>query len=257
MLASMETNFKYIPKIKSVEDAVAFTMQANHARELAIVDAALDQILDGLGDFATLKQKPDERLEGARLFLATRSFNSLWTARQTLERGYFQQTLTLVRMAMEDNLVVDDAEIHPPTLDALLDDEGRIGRGQFTLGRMAERLGPQGKIVWDEKYGMVSEYAAHPRAMSLCSLNSISSDGQPLLRPGSNYDEVYVNAALFLLSQEIVKVLKTVAQLTTPLRSDWAIRAMPAFKKVDSLWKEIDEQAATQLEAWDESIESE
>ena len=253
----MERPFKYIQIIEKIENETAFTVRKNHAKELEVVDAALDQILSGLTDFSALKQKPTDRLESARLFLATRSFNSLWNARQTLVRGYFQQALTLVRMAMEDNLVVDDAEIHPPTLDALLGDEGRIGRGQFTLGKMAERLGPQGKTVWDTKYGMVSEYATHPRTMSLRSLNSVSPDGQLILRPGGRYDDVEINTVLFCLSQEIVKVMKTVAQLTAPLGSDWVNRAMPAFKEVDSLWKKIDEQVATQIKEWDENPERE
>ena len=244
--------YKYIHLIEKTENKTASVVRMKHAKELEIVNAALDQILGGLEDFGSLKQKPDNRLESARLFLATRSFNSLWTARQTLERGYFQQALTLVRMAMEDQLIADDIENHPPTLDALLEGKERISK----FGKMAGRLGPQGKTVWDANYGMVSEYAAHPRTMSLRSLNSIGSDGQPLLRPGSNYDEVYVNAALFFLSQQIVKVMKTVAQLTTPLASDWAIRAMPEFEEVDSLWKEIDEQFAAQLDGCDESVES-
>ena len=237
----METS--YIGKIQRLEKQIASDIRTNHSQELKVVDAALDQILSGLSDFGLLKQKSNDRLESARLFLATRSFNSLWTARQTLVRGYFQQALTLVRMAMEDNLVVDDAEIHPPTLDALLGDEGRIGRGKFTLGQMAERLGPMGKIVWDEHYGKVSEYAAHPRTMSLRSLNSIDSDGHLILRPGGRYDEAEVEAVLWLLLSEMMKVMKTVAQLTMPLGSDWVERVMPVFEEVESLWKKIDERA--------------
>ena len=44
------------------------------------------------------------------MFLAVRSFNSLHIARQLLEHGYYQQASALVRMAMEDQLVAEDAE---------------------------------------------------------------------------------------------------------------------------------------------------
>ena len=247
----METHFKYIRIILRLEDDAAGTIRTHYSQELNVVDAALDQILDGLEDFGSLKGRPDSRLESARLFLATRSFNSLWTARLVLERGYFQQAMTLIRMAMEDQLIANDIESHPPTLDALLDGEESIG----SFASMADRLGPKGRAVWDANYGRVSEYAAHTRTMSLRSLNTIGSDGQHLLRPGGNYDEVYVEAALSLLSQEIVKVMKTVAQLTTPLGSDWVNRAMPVFRANDSLWKDMYERAAAQLEVSDESPE--
>ena len=243
-----ETHCKYIHVIRKIENETASAIRTHRARELSIVDAALDQILGGLEDFGSLKRKPDSRLESARLFLATRSFNSLWTAKNTLERGYYQQALTLIRMAIEDQLVADDIEVHPPTLDALLDGKERISR----FGKMAERLGPQGKAVWGANYGKVSEHAAHPRTMSLRGLNSISADGQLTLRPGGRYDDVEISTVLYYLSQEIVKVMKTVAQLTTPLGSDWVNRAMPIFEEVDSLWKAIDELAAAQLEEWDE-----
>ena len=67
----------------------------------------------------------------------------------------------------------------------------------------------------------------------------------------ANYDEVYVDAALSLLSQQIAKVMATVAQITTPLGSDWADRAMPVFQANDSLWKAVEEKAAAELEVWD------
>ena len=247
----METPFTYSRIIQLLEDEAAASIRTHYSQELNVVDAALDQILGGLDDFGSIKGKPDSRLESTRLFLATRSFNSLWTARQVLERGYFQQAMTVIRMAMEDQLIADDIESYPPTLNALLDGNESIG----SFASMADRLGSLGRKVWNDRYGMVSEYAAHTRTMSLRSLNSIGSDGQPLLRPGGNYDEVYAGAALFLLSQEIVKVMKTVAQLTTPLRSDWVNRAMPVFQANDSLWKELDEKVAAQLEVRDDSPE--
>ena len=45
-------------------------------------------------------------------------------AKRVLEFGYYQQALTLIRMAMEDQLVAEDAEGNPPTLAALMRDEG-------------------------------------------------------------------------------------------------------------------------------------
>ena len=130
------------------------------------------------------------------MFLAVRSFNSLHVARQVLERGYHQQASTLVRMAMEDQLIAEDAENHPPTLDALLEGKGSISSGDLAYGKMAERISPEAKKAWVEKYGDLSERAAHPRRLSLLALTTV----RRTVRPGGHYDEVQVKATLFLHS---------------------------------------------------------
>ena len=239
-------DFRYIKRIEEIEDVVATTIRTNHARELDVVDATLDQILLGLNDFGSRKERPDNRLESARLFLAVRSFNSLRTARQTLERGYYQQALTLVRMAMEDQLVAEDAENHPPTLTALLDGEGKIGRRDLALGKMAERLSPKAREVWDDNYGTLSKRAAHPRLESMQGL-VINLDGEVTLRPGSHYDEVEVRIVLYCLLRELFHVMTTIDKLTTQIQSDWHTQAMPTFEEVNALWIEIDEWGTEQI----------
>ena len=145
---SAEFRQRHMRVIELNENDVSSQIRMNHGRELEVVDAALDQILQGLDAFAYEKQRPDSPLEDAQMFLAVRSFNSLHIARQLLERGYYQQASVLVRMAMEDQLVAEDAETHPPTLDALLDDKGSIRRGDLTFGKMAERISPEAKKAW-------------------------------------------------------------------------------------------------------------
>lgn len=233
--------------IEQNEDGVASQVRTNHNCDLTVVDAALDQILRGLDDFASMKQMPDNRLESARLFLATRSFNSLRIARQILERGYYQQASTLVRMSMEDQLIAEDAENHPPTLAALLDGEGRFGRGELTYGKMAERISPKAREVWNQDYGDLSERAAHPRRMSLLALTTLRSDGQVTLKPGSYYDEVEVKAVLYYLLRQLVLVVRTVSLITSEVGSTWVNDAKPVFDDVNALWRRIDEWATRQL----------
>ena len=142
---SAEFRQRHMRVIELNENEVASLIRMNHGRELEVVDAALDQILQGLDTFAYVKQRPDSRLEDAQMFLAVRSFNSLHIARQVLERGYYQQASALVRMAMEDQLVAEDAETHPPTLDALLDDKGSISSGDLTYARWLNEFHPKPK----------------------------------------------------------------------------------------------------------------
>ena len=140
---------RYINGIEATENEVASTIPENHSRELEIVYAALDQILRGFNEFADHKERPDNKLESARVFLTTRSFNSLRVAMKVLERGYTQQALTLIRTVMEDQLVLADAENHPPALDALFDDEYELWKGKLTLSNMAQRVSSKTQSAWD------------------------------------------------------------------------------------------------------------
>ncbi len=237
----------YLLSIDRTDDETASTMRARHARELSAAEEGLDQILRGLSDFGSEKQKPDNRLESARLFLATRSFNSLRTAVQVLERGYYQQAMTLVRMAMEDRVVALDIEHHPPTLAALLDGEGKLGRGNLTLGKMAERVSAKTREVWHDDYGMLSEYGAHPRLKSLRELVADGPDGQILLRPGGLYDEMWSNVVLYYTLRELVQVFATVAKVTALAGIDWVTSALPTQEDLDLLWRQIDERAREEL----------
>lgn len=238
---------RYLPSIEDADNEVTSAIRAEHARELNAVYAALDEILRGLSDFGAKQGKPKDDLESARLFLATRSFNSLYSAVRMLERGYFQQSLSLVRMAKEDQLVARDAEHNSPTLDALLHGRGRIGSGSLSFARMAERLSPKTKEAWDEDYGFLSEHGVHTRLKGLRSLVASGPDGRPVLPPGGQYDKVWVNAALYYTLRELVQTFATVAQLTVPAEVDWITGAMPAFEEVDTLWRRIDEWAAGEL----------
>ena len=241
---SAEFRQRHMRVIEFDENDVASQIRMNHGRELEVVDAAFDQILQGLDAFAYVKQRPDSRLEDAQMFLAVRSFNSLHIARQILERGYYQQASTLVRMAMEDQLVAEDAETHPPTLDALLDDEGSLSSGDLTYGKMAERISPEAKKAWDEKYGYLSESAAHPRPQSLLALTTV----RRTVRPGGHYDERKVKITFLCLLDPLVQVLRIVGLLTANVESPWVEGARPALRDITALYREITEWFERQLQ---------
>ena len=237
----------YMQRIDEIEDDIAATIRKRHPSELEVVHAALSQILRGLDDFGTKKGRPDSRLESARLFLSTRSFNSIRIALLTLEKGYYQQALTLVRMAKEDQLIAQEIEKCPQTLTALLDGQGRFSKRNLSLGKMAERISPSAKGVWNDDYGTLSKRGAHPRVESMKGLIAIDPDGQLTLRAGSHYDEVEVNAVLYYLVRTLEEIMETVAKLTYPVGSRWMNDALTVFNEVDSPWRRIDEWAGEEL----------
>ena len=243
---------RYLKGIDKTDRETAATIREIHAVEFKVVEAALDQVLRGLNDFGSQKRKPDNRLESARLFLATRSFNSIGTAVPVLERGYYQQAMALVRMAMEDQLVAYDIEIHPPTLAALLEGDGKLGRGELTFAKMAYRVSAKAKEAWDEDYGALSQYGAHPRVGSMQGLVDVDSDGQIVLQAGGHYEDVWVNMVLYYLLSQLVFVFETIAKATASAGIDWVTGAITVFDEVNALWQKIDEWAGKHLEESDE-----
>ena len=225
---------RHMRAIELNENDVASQMRMNHRREFEVIDAALDQILQGLDDFAYLKQRPDSRLEDAQMFLAVRSFNSLRIAREILERGYYQQASALIRMSMEDQLVAEDAESYPPTLDALNQDKGFLRRRDLKFDKMAERISPEFKKAWGEKYGDLSERAAHPRPQSLLALATV----RRTVRPGGHYDEHHLKVTFLYLLEQLGQVMRTVGILTANANSPWVEGARPALREMTNLYRE-------------------
>ena len=222
----------YLMTVDKADAETAAIIRERHAREFSAVEAALEDILRGLSDFGSQKLNPDDRLESARLFLATRSFNSLRTAAQVLERGYYQQAMALVRMAKEDQMIALDSESNPAALSALLDDDGELGRGDLSLGKMAERVSAKTKEAWNDNYGMLSRYGAHPRRGSIEKLVEIGPNGKIVLRPGSHYDETWVSVVLYYTLRELVQVFATVAKVTAFAGIDWVTSAVPTLNEL-------------------------
>ena len=234
--------------VRANEVEVASEIRQKHEHEISIVEEALEELLQAFNEFSSIKGSPDNDLESARLHLTVRSFSSLLNAKQVLELGYYQQAMTLIRMAMEDQLVAEDAEGNPPTLAALMREDGKLGTGKLTYSNMASRISEKAEEAWKVNYGILSAHAAHPRTSSLRGLSVPNPDGGILLTPGSNYDEIWVNVTLSYLARELVQVMFTAAKLTGQVEGDWPNSALPVFSKVQSLWQDLEAWASSELE---------
>ena len=229
------------------EDEVAAKVRTSHTRDLQVVHSALEQVLRGIDSLGSERHRTSSDLETAQILLAIRSFNSLRIAAQTMERGYYQQALALVRMAMEDRLVAVDAESNPATLDALMYDKGKLGRGELSYPKMAERISSKTKDVWDSDYGWASASAAHPRQKSMLGLTMVAPDGRRILRPGVYYDDVEVVNVLYHLLRELQHLMAQIAKVTHGAGIDWTTSAMSTLDEVDSAWRRLDRWASDQL----------
>ena len=111
---------------------------------------------------------------------------------------------------------------------------------------MAERVSAKIKEVWDQDYGMLSEYGVHPRFNSIRELVIAEPGGQKLLRPGGYYDKVWVNFILYHTLRELEQVFATIAMVMRLANIAWAT-PISTLQKVDSLWRQIDEQTGEEL----------
>lgn len=240
----MENHFQ---EIERLEDRFASTIWAKHRRELTAVDAALVQISAGFREFWSRKGILDQRLATARLVLVARSFNSLLWAKRTLERGYSMQALALARMAMEDQLVAEDIEVEPATLDALLLGKGEIGMGDLHFANLADRL-PKDQIdLWKNDYRIASRYGTHPGHKSGQWLISPAQDGRRFLGMGSFfYDEGEVNTVLYFVLFQLVKVMWTLRKVTDQVGSDWGTNSESEFGEIFYLWEQTLQWARSQ-----------
>ena len=145
-------------------------------------------------------------------------------ATSVLERGYYQQALGLVRMAMEDMLVVEDIEINPATLQALLFDEGKLGTGELRYSEMAHRISPKAGNTWENDYGDVSKYGAHPRMKALESSVVWDKSETPRLSLPSFYNKGWVAACIGMAAKQAINLVGTVVKLLQGTESKWASR---------------------------------
>ena len=237
----------YLLDLRQRGERTMSTIQEKHEDDLVLVEEALELILRGWTEFASQKQRPDNRLESARLFLVTRSFNSLRMALPILEQGYYQQAMALTRMAMEDQLIAHDIETHTSTLNTLLD-----GKGKLHFPSMARRISAKAKAAWDYDYRILSEYSVHPRDKSLQWLNSVGPDGLPNLLPGSSYDREKILIALYYLLRELQKVMETLAKVCCSAEIDRDANLVSGYastvEKIELRWRQIDERAREQVE---------
>ena len=229
-----------------MDDRTRATVVANHGKEFAVVDSALDRILGGVFDFADQKGNTDSKLESARLVLVVRSVNSLNCAMQLLQQGYCQQALALVRMVQEDQLVADDIEENPAALEALLEGDGMLGKGELSYTRMAERVSAKARAVWDFEYGATSSFGAHPRPESMSDMLSRGEDGKGHLGAGGRYEKWMVNLVLSLASREIIFVFGVLTMVVEAAGVKWN-DPLPDFEAVRRLWQDIEHWAGDRL----------
>ncbi len=243
-------NNRFYESLAASDAELGQKIRTEHHHWFAAIETALDQVIQGLNEYAEINEKPKGKLESARLFLATRTFINLRLALQLLEKGYCQPAAILIRTAMEEMLIADDIEVYPKTLDVLLDESPtakiRLGRDDLSYGAMAGRISTKAAEVWKDTYESVSVYATHPRSTGLKALVSWDSKDVPHLSLASSYNREQLAVCIELVATECLSLSKTVMQLLDETGSDWKVRAYPSYGALEELIGEARRTADSQ-----------
>jgi hypothetical protein len=205
----------------------------HYRREIELAYEAFEAVMDGLDRLDGQDRTVEE---SARLTSIVQAFNSLKTALDTLQRGYYQQSLGLTRMALESWIVGRDASSRLETAEALLYGKGRLD----SFAVMAERvLGD--RRAWEANYGPLSEMGAHPRHASLAMVSTDTPEGERLLVLGGFYNE---RLAAFALDRVLMGLMTMMGEVTF-MEPMWGVDYKSVFDEVAETVGEIRDKAST------------
>ncbi len=209
-----------------------------HEQRLAVLESSLDIVIEGFNQFAKKSGTPQSDTERVRLMLTVRAFRAVHVALVVAQMAYYNQAILLARAAMEDLLMAEVADQHPPVLEALNIENGdntpRFGRGELRIERLTDFLPDDFKSQWKEEYSNASKLGSHPSIDSLDTQLVLGEDGPPHLPLYGHQDE-YLAAACFGFIAGRCRRLIHVLMLFVDEESDWKEKGVSAQSRIDKM----------------------
>ncbi len=216
------------------------TTIAKHREELSLIQKMLDHYLAGFNRIGTFTISDNNKLEYVWLLLITRSFNSLRCAFDILQKGYYSQAMMLIRSVFEDWLTAKDCEKNQKTLDAFLQGENELGKGEFRFSEMAKRISDEFyNKVWRNNYGQESQIA-HARQMALKILVDPDTNELSL---GGHYDDVLFVATCHALLRAAVIMIDFLAKLLGNKATQWQTETLPTINAASAYIERVSDKA--------------
>jgi hypothetical protein len=178
----------------------------NKARDIAIkshpdvfelVDRMMKLYIDGL-NLARNSDNKGSSTDKVWLFLVTRSFHSIICSVQLMEKGYYAQAMTLVRMVIEAYFLCGNCKKNKSIMDALLYNKpNRPDRKtKFDYRALATRMGASD--WYDNDYVFACQFS-HTSHLSLDIMTASSNSSYRTLKLVPSYDELLFVACCKLL----------------------------------------------------------
>ena len=216
-----------------------------HKKWLAVLESALDVVIEGFEVFARRGTRPQSETERARISLTVRAFRSVHVSLVVAQMGYYHQAIMLARAAMEDLIMAEVAHRHPPVLEALNSEDTerapRFGRGELTIEKLTDMLPADFKPIWKDEYSNASKLGSHPGGPSLDTQLVLDGEGTPHL-PLYGHQDNYLAAACFGFIAGRCRRIIYVLGLLNDEETAWTEDGQRTMAKIDEMMKEVVEE---------------
>ena len=176
-----------LPTHNQFESNVLAETTRKHSEEIEIMRGLINTYIDGfnlINSFTHEEGKND--VEYVSIHLVMHSLHSMWCAIRLMLRGYYAQTMALLRMAIEDWFICGDCKLNQKALDAVLYGKYRIPSMKecLTFKQMAIRM--NALLVYEQDYAHASKFS-HPSSLGMAILRDEETN---LMRIAPTYEDI-------------------------------------------------------------------
>lgn len=208
---------------------------ANHGEEIELLATMLNLYINGFSLTGSLNDQNTD-INWVWLFLLTRSFHSLRCSVELMQKGYYAQTMALLRMVTEAYFLCGNTKKNPIIADAILRNKPNRpdGTTRFNYKKLADDMGAS--VMYEKDYAFECKFS-HFTALS-AGIMTIEIDSHSReLTPVPVYDKV-----LFLACCELaLKNGRLLAQFVYELLHDlseekaknWLNKSTDGIEEID------------------------
>jgi len=223
------------------EQQTAKETSNKHQREIELLTTMLNLYIKGFSLTGSLDHQNTDT-NWVWLFLLTRSFHSLRSAISLMQKGYYAQTMALIRMVTEAYFLCGNVAQDITIADAILRNKPNQPNGttRFNYKTLAENM--DSLVMYEKDYAFECKFS-HFTSLSAGIMTTKIDSHNRELRPTPVYDEI-----LFLACCELaLKNGRLMAKFMNDLLTDLS------DKKVRKWW-EITTKGVEEIDEWLDSL---
>ena len=168
-----------------------------HGEEFELMASMLNLYLDGFGLIGNYKLDNNEA-DWVLLLLLTRSFHSLRSSIELIKKGYYVQTMALIRMVTENYFICGNCKTDQNIVEAIIHNKPNRANGKtrFVYKSLASNMGSS--IMYEKDYIFECQFA-HCTALSTRVITTQIDEKNRELSIAPSYNELLFMANCELL----------------------------------------------------------
>ena len=143
---------------------------------------------------------------------------------------------------MEDLLMAEVADRHPPVLEALNSEDTerapRFGRGELTIEKLTDMLPAGFRPIWKDEYSNASKLGSHPGSASVDTQLILDEEGTPHLPLYGHQDNYLAAACLGFIAGRCRRMIYMLGLLIDD-KTAWAKDGQRTVAKIDEMMEEM------------------